>query len=305
VPVPEVASQHRLGQASPATPFSTRRDTGAVAGDFKQGDVGSQSAHSLNSLKRPPNENRGQPGSPRPPLSPAWLTFEAPVCLAGASLSRRPAFDAETTEPNQQRGRRPPSFRRVCPFLWAAHKRISRRRFVQTHHKLKYSSQMFGSSARPVKARTPKQSLQEFLASLKPQPRSAAFGHQPTEAMMGRARERILKRRRLNDRSSTNALADPITIKIDILREVSSPDFQKEWLASELALAQDNLVKLKNKVATILAYHAQERSKDKLMPKSPSANVRKRSRQLYCAELTDNYTWQPVDVSVLNEMLGK
>jgi hypothetical protein len=164
---------------------------------------------------------------------------------------------------------------------------------------------MFGSSARPVKARTPKQSLQEYLASLKPQPRFAAFGHQPTEAMMGRARERILKRRGLNDRSSTNALPDPITIKIDILREVSSPDFQKEWLASEIALAQDNLAKLKNKVATILAYHARERSKDKLMSKRPSSNVHERSRQLYCAELTDNYTWQPVDVSVLNEIARK
>jgi hypothetical protein len=117
--------------------------------------------------------------------------------------------------------------------------------------------------------------------------------------MMGRARERILKRRGLNDRSSA------IEIKVDILREVSSPDFQKDWLASELALAQDNLVRLKSKVATILAHYARERSKDKPIARRPSSTVRERSRQLYCAELTDNYTWQPVDVSVLNEIARK
>jgi hypothetical protein len=60
--------------------------------------LGRRAACDLHSLECPPNENRGQPGSPSP-MSPGLVdALKAPVCLAGASLCRRPAFDAETTE---------------------------------------------------------------------------------------------------------------------------------------------------------------------------------------------------------------
>jgi hypothetical protein len=154
------------------------------------------------------------------------------------------------------------------------------------------------SEASPTEGRTVMQ-LQEFFASFTPRPRSYVWEQ---DAMMTYAKERVRSRR-----SSPTSAQDPADNLLDdlpeALFEMSSPSFKEEWIAYNLSVAGQAVLKVKDKAEELLKHHSAAglRGGD-LAAEQIRPEIKRRSADLYYAELTDNLKWFPIEPSVMCEI---
>jgi hypothetical protein len=154
----------------------------------------------------------------------------------------------------------------------------------------------------PVEGRTVTQgqSLREFFASFTPRPRSRV---REDDAMMTYAEERVRSRQRSSLTGDTTD--DLVAVLSDALSEMGSPRFKEGWKAYNLSVAEQAVLKVKDKAEELLKHHdsAGLRAGDLVAAAEQiRSEIKRRSTDLYYAELTDNLRWFPIEPSVMYEI---
>jgi TPR repeat protein len=156
------------------------------------------------------------------------------------------------------------------------------------------------TEASPDRAVIRGQSLQEFFASFTPRPRSYV---REQDAMMTYAKERVLSRKRSSPISTQDTVDDFVSDLSDALFEMRSPNFKEEWRAYNLSVAEQTVLKVKDKAEELLKHHsAASLRRGDLVAEQIRPEIERRSTDLYYGELTDNLKWFPIEPSVMYEI---